>query len=383
MMTVPFGEETDDQVSDVTDGNQGADEQDNLVTEADGQVSDVLGGNQGADEQDDLAAEWEGMTSSPDDDRVLNQDEIDSLLGFDEEAKGVTDKTGIQAILTAARSDRLPMLDVVFDRLVRLMSTSLRNFTSDNVEVSLKDINSYKFGDYLDSVEMPVMLNVFKAEEWDASAILIVDSTLIYSMIDILLGGKRDMALARFQDRAFTLIERNLTERMVHIVLSDLGGAFEPLSAVHFRFDRLETNPRFATICKPSDGVIVAKIQIDIEDRGGVVEILIPYATLEPIRELLHQGFMGEKGRDSIWETHLSEELWKTDVDLTVVLDEQVLRLGQIFDLKVGSQLKLKTTPSSFVDVRCGPIPVFKGLMGRKDENIAIKISETLIKEVE
>ena len=105
MMTVPLGEETDDQVSDVTDGNQGLDEQDNLVTEADGQVSDVLGGNQGADEQDDLAAEWEGMTSSPDDDRVLNQDEIDSLLGFDEEAKGVTDKTGIQAILTAARSD--------------------------------------------------------------------------------------------------------------------------------------------------------------------------------------------------------------------------------------------------------------------------------------
>ena len=83
---------------------------------------------------------------------------------------------------------------------------------------------------------------------------------------------------------------------------------------------------------------------------------------------------MGEKfGRDSIWETHLSEELWLTDVDLTVVLDEQTLSLGQIFDLKVGSQLKLKATPSSAVDITCGSIPVFRGIMGRKDENIAIK----------
>ena len=358
-MTVPPGEETDDQVSAIADGEQDVDEQDNL------------------------AAEWEEMTSSPEDERVLNQDEIDSLLGFEEDTAGVTDKTGIQAILTAARSDRLPMLDVVLDRLVRLMSTSLRNFTSDNVEVSLKNISSFKFGDYLDSVDMPAMLNVFKAEEWDASAILIVDSNLTYSMIDILLGGKRDMALARFQDRSFTLIERNLIERMVQIILSDLSLAFEPLSAVHFSFDRLETNPRFATICKPSDGVIVAKVQIDMDDRGGLLEILIPYATLEPIRELLHQGFMGEKGRDSIWETHLSEELWMTEVDLTVILDEQILSLGQIFDLKVGSQLKLRTTPSSVIDVRCGSIPVFKGVMGRKDENIAIKISETLIKEVE
>ncbi len=352
--------------------------------ELDEKASADAGGEEGSDEQDKLAAEWEEMTSDSEEDRVLNQDEIDSLLGFEDEVKDVSDKTGIQAILTAARSDRLPMLDVVFDRLVRLMSTSLRNFTSDNVEVSLKGISSYKFGDYLDSVSMPAMLNVFKAQEWDASAILIVDSALIYSMIDVLLGGKRDTAIARFEDRAFTTIERNLVERLVHVVLDDLGGAFEPLSSVNFGFDRLETNPRFATICKPSDGVIVAKVQIDMEDRGGSLEVLIPYSTLEPIRELLHQGFMGEKfGRDSIWETHLSEELWLTDVDLTVVLDEQTLSLGQIFDLKVGSQLKLKATPSSAVDITCGSIPVFRGVMGRKDENIAIKISEKLIKEVE
>ena len=93
---------------------------------------------------------------------------------------------------------------------------------------------------------------------------------------------------------------------------------------------------------------------------------------------------MGEKfGRDSIWETHLTEELWMTDIDLTVVLEEQIMSLGQIFDLKVGSQLKLKVTPETPVDIKCGPVSVFKGQMGRRDENIAVKISDKIIKEVE
>ncbi len=139
-------------------------------------------GEKGEDDQDDLAAEWEAMIGgggeggdaaapsssgiSRESTRVLNQDEIDSLLGFDEEHQEVGEKSGIQAILNSAlvSYERLPMLEVVFDRLVRLMSTSLRNFTSDNVEVSLDNIVSIRFGDYLNSIPLPAMLSVFKAE---------------------------------------------------------------------------------------------------------------------------------------------------------------------------------------------------------------------------
>ena len=117
---------------------------------------------------------------------------------------------------------------------------------------------------------------------------------------------------------------------MVHVILADLSSAFGPLSPVTFRFERLETNPKFATISRPSNAAILAKLRIDMEDRGGRLELLIPYATLEPVRELLLQMFMGEKfGRDSIWETHLAEELWKTDIDLTAILDEQVIAPGE------------------------------------------------------
>lgn len=339
-------------------------------------------------EQDDLAAEWASMldTGGGDDasagggresTRVLNQDEIDSLLGFDDELDEVDHKSGIQAILNSAlvSYERLPMLEVVFDRLVRLMSTSLRNFTSDNVEVSLDNITSIRFGDYLNSIPLPAMLSVFKAEEWDNYGLLTVDSSLIYSIVDVLLGGRRGTAAMRIEGRPYTTIERSLVERMVHVMLSDLSGSFEPLSPVTFRFDRIETNPRFATISRPSNAAIVARLRIDMEDRGGQMELLLPYATLEPVRELLLQSFMGEKfGRDSIWETHLAQELWLTEIELEAVLDTQQMRLGSAFDFQVNSHLALGATPDSQVLLKCGDVPMYVGKMGRKGEQIAIQI---------
>jgi len=345
------------------------------------------------DEQDDLAAEWEAMVGEGEEGapagaprestRVLNQEEIDSLLGFDEEHEEGGEKSGIQAILSSAlvSYERLPMLEVVFDRLVRLMSTSLRNFTSDNVEVSLDNIASIRFGDYLNSIPLPAMLSVFKAEEWDNFGLITVDSSLIYSIVDVLLGGRRGTAAMRIEGRPYTTIERSLVERMVHVMLSDLSSAFEPLSPVTFRFDRLETNPRFATISRPSNAAIVTRLRIDMEDRGGRLELLLPYATLEPVRELLLQMFMGEKfGRDSIWETHLAEELWLTDVDLEAVVDQQTMRLSDVFNLKVGSRIMFSATPDSLVSLRCGDVAMYTGKMGRKGKKIAIKIEEKIEK---
>ena len=359
------------------------------------------GDGEGAgDEQDDLAAEWESMLGGGEDEgdatqtgdagdagagrestRVLNQDEIDSLLGFDDEHTDAGERSGIQAILNSAlvSYERLPMLEVVFDRLVRLMSTSLRNFTSDNVEVALDNIVSIRFGDYLNSIPLPAMLSVFKAEEWDNHGMVTVDSSLIYSIVDVLLGGRRGTAAMRIEGRPYTTIERNLVERMIRVMLADLGAAFEPLSPVTFRFDRLETNPRFATISRPSNAAIVARLRIDMEDRGGRMELLLPYATLEPVRELLLQMFMGEKfGRDSIWETHLAEELWMTEVGLQAVLDQQVMRLKDIFDLEVGTQIMLNATPESVVQLRCGDVAMYTGKMGRRGDRIAIRVEDRI-----
>ena len=309
--------------------------------------------------------------------RVLNQAEIDSLLGFDAGPADGENRTGMQRIISSGlvSYERLPMLEIVFDRLVRIMSTSLRNFTSDNVEVGIDNILSLRFGDYLNSIPLPAMLAVFKAEEWDNYGLMVVDSAMIYSIVDVLLGGRRGTAAMRIEGRPYTTIERTLVERLIQVVLADLSQSFDPLCPVTFRFERLEVNPRFATISRLSNAAVLARLRVDMEDRGGRVELLLPYATLEPVRELLLQQFMGEKfGRDSIWETHLAEELWNTDIDLEVVLDEQVMRLSDVMDLKPGSRIVLNTSPGGTVQLRCGTVTLFEGQVGRRKSKLAVRI---------
>jgi flagellar motor switch protein FliM len=330
---------------------------------------------------EELAAEWaaaDGDGEAPGQTRVLNQDEIDSLLGFGGNGDG-DGNDGIKAIINSAlvAYERLPMLEVVFDRLVRMMTTSLRNFTSDNVEVSLDQMFSVRFGDYLNSIPLPAMLSVFKADQWDNYGLVVVDSALIYSIVDVLLGGRRGTAAMRIEGRPYTTIERNLVERMIRVVLTDLCTAFEPLSPVLFKFDRLETNPRFATIARPGNAAIVARLRIDMEDRGGRFEIVFPYATLEPVRELLLQMFMGEKfGRDSIWESHLATELWHTHVDLIAVLDQQMMSLQDVLNLEVGSRIMLNAGPNTPVLLRCGEVQLYHGRMGRRGSQISIRIDK-------
>src|SRR6202521_4467330 len=155
--------------------------------------------------------------------RVLSQEEIDNLLGFNVGEVNVDDNSGIRAIIDSAMVsyERLPMLEIVFDRLVRLMTTSLRNFTSDNVEVSLDRITSVRFGDYLNSIPLPAILAVFKAEEWENYGLITVNSNLIYSIIDVLLGGRRGVHAIRVEGRPYTTIETNLVKRMIEVVLAD------------------------------------------------------------------------------------------------------------------------------------------------------------------
>jgi flagellar motor switch protein FliM len=345
-----------------------------------------------SEEEKAAAAAWEQMAEEgdggegegPSSNRVLDQSEIDSLLGISGASGGGGDKpSGIQAILSSAlvSYERLPMLEIVFDRLVRMLSTSLRNFTSDNVEVSLDNITAIRFGDYLNSIPLPAMLGVFKAEEWDNYGLIMVDSTLTYSIVDVLLGGRRGTAAMRIEGRPYTTIERNLVERLIGVVLNDLTATFDPLSPVTFRFERLETNPRFAAIARAANAAVLARLRVDMEDRGGRIELLIPYATLEPVRELLLQMFMGEKfGRDSIWETHLSSELWQTDIDIDAVLDEMTMPLGDVLSWKPGTRINLDCTPDSLVELRCGDVQLFKGQMGRRGGNIAVKISDRMMK---
>jgi flagellar motor switch protein FliM len=338
----------------------------------------------------DMAAEWATMIDegAGDDavdlaggDRVLNQEEIDQLLGFSLNELSATGAGGIRAIVDSGvvSYERLPMLEIIFDRMIRLLSTSLRNFFQDNVEVTLDGITSVRFGDYLNSIPLPVQLAVFRAEGWDNSGLVTVESGLAYSTLDLLLGGKRGGQAARLDGRPFTTIEMQLIKRMIEIVLADAESSFQPLSPVKFIVDRIETNPRFATITRPANAAILIDLKLDMEGRGGLLQILLPYATIEPIRDLLLQSFMGEKlGRDQIWEGHLATEIWQADAQIDAVLHEMRLPLKKVLALEVGDTLMFDAKPSELITLRCGEWTVSQGRIGRIDDHVAVQVVRPL-----
>src|SRR3982075_2146636 len=377
-----------------------------------------MAGNQDQMDQDAIAAQWEASLDSEDPaaaaeeaaanelsesmalqwaamvedggrefgnknsgERVLSQEEIDNLLGFTVGDVNLDDHSGIRAIIDSAMVsyERLPMLEIVFDRLVRVLATSLRNFHSDNVEVSLDRITSVRFGDYLNSIPLPAILAVFKAEEWDNFGLFTVDSSLIYSIIDVLLGGRRGQAAIRLEGRPYPTIETSLVKRMIEIVLADAEQAFRPLSPVCFNIDRLETNPRFAAITRPANAAILVRLGLQMEPRAVNTQLILPYAPMEPIRDVLLQMFMGEKfGRDPIWESHLATEIGQAEIAVDAVLYEAKLPLRQLMKLEVGDTLPLDIKSDAIVTVRCGDVTLTEGRMGRVGDRVAVRVTKSL-----
>lgn len=306
---------------------------------------------------------------------ALDQADIDALFG--DFAAPPPPKSGLKAVIESdiVSHERLPMLEVVCDRVIRTFATNMRNLTSDAIDVSIVETNSARFGESMNRVALPAMFGVFRVEEWDNYGVMVVEPALIYSVVDALLGGRKGSAPMRVEGRAFTTIETALISRMMELALNDLAHAFEPVAPVKMTLERIETSPRFAAIAGPSNVTAVCTFRVEMEGRGGKFSILLPYTTLEPVRDKLLQRFMGEKaGRDSIWETHMEQELRRTEVTLEAVLAERMVRLAEVRELKVGQTLPLHRHPDEPLTIHCGGVTLGTAQLGQRNQNIAIRL---------
>ncbi|GBQ80003.1 flagellar motor switch protein FliM [Gluconacetobacter johannae DSM 13595] len=315
---------------------------------------------------------------------VLDQSEIDSLLGHSFAGFPAREESGMERVIKAGfvAYERLPMLEIVFDRLVRILSSTLRSFTNDNVEITIESIRSMRFGDYMNAIPSSSLFAVFKAVQWENYGLVVVDSSLSYSVIDTLMGGLRGSGHAGVAGRPHTAIERSLIEKLVTLTLNDLSIAFSPVSAITLAFERLEISARFAAIARASNAVVTAKLHIDMEDRNGNLDLVIPYATLEPVRDQLSQQFMGERfGRDSIWEDHLVSEILETDVQVSAVFEEKTVALSELLGLQPGMRITFPHQRGTPIHVRLqsGQTPLFEGRLGKLHGKAAVKIERRLI----
>lgn len=305
---------------------------------------------------------------------AFDQASIDALFG--DAPADDRPKAGLRAVIESKviSHERLPMLEVVCERMVRSFATAMRSLTADAVDVGLQDLTSARFGDFMGNLPLPAMIGVFSVPEWENYGIVSVESSLIYAIVDALLGGRTHGA-QRIEGRAFTTIETNLVGRMLGLVMQELSRAFAPIAPVSFSLDRIETNPRFAAIAEPSNVAAVAVFEVDMDGRGGRFSIVLPYATLEPVRERLLQRFMGDKlGRSNIWQAHMAAELGRTEVSLDIVLGQRLMSLGEVRALAVGQTIALSQGPDDPLDAQCGGVPLGRVQIGQRRNQIAVRM---------
>lgn len=318
---------------------------------------------------------------APDAEGDFDQSAIDALFG---DVAPAVRKQGLRAVIESRviSHERMPMLEVVCDRMVRSFASSMRNLTSDSIDVNLEEVTSIRFGDFMNRVALPAMVGVFQVREWESYGLMAIESGLIYAVVDALLGGRGGSAPRLIDGRAFTPIETRLVGRMVELALDDFAAAFEPIEKISMQLERIESNPRFAAIAGPSNICATATFRVDMDGRGGCFTLLLPYATLEPVREKLLQRFMGEKsGRDGIWEDHLGAEIRRTHVDVNIVLGEKAMSLAALQALEVGQAITLDRGPDDPLELQCGGVVLGLAQVGQRNNRVAVRLIADIARE--
>jgi flagellar motor switch protein FliM len=311
---------------------------------------------------------------------AMDQGDIDNLFGGPEPAATPVTRHGLEALFgETVRYERLPMLEIVVDRLARLLTSSIRKFTADNAEVVIDRIRPVRVGAFLDTITLPALIGVIRIEEWDGYCLATLDSRLIGSVVDILLGGRRN-AVQRIEGRPYTAIERTFVEKLVTVLTQDLGKAFEAVCPATFQLERFEITPGYALITKPSASAITFRAEITMEGRGGIIDFLLPYSSIEPVRDLLGQEVLGKKqAGDTIWRAHLTQELPRAAVELRAVIESRSMAFSEVANWQVGTVVKLNRRQDEPIDVFCENLLICHASIAAKGERIVLRVEERVV----
>ncbi|NZA27891.1 flagellar motor switch protein FliM [Luteimonas sp. SJ-92] len=314
---------------------------------------------------------------------LLSQDEIDALLhGVD---SGVVDTEpepapGEVASYDFASQDRIirgrmPTLEMVNERFVRLWRIGLFNLIRRSADLSVRGIELVKFGDYLHQLYVPTNLNLIRFKPLRGTGLIVFEPKLVFSVVDNFFGGDGRYP-TRIEGREFTPTEMRVIQLMLKQTFADLAEAWAPVLDVQFEYINSEVNPHFANIVTPREYVVVSRFHVELEGGGGEIHVTLPYSMLEPIRELLDAGIQSDRiDRDDSWNEMLREQLQSAEVTVSSVLAKKRIDLRQLTRLKVGDILPIDLP--RHVPVCVENIPVFTGEFGTANGNNVVKIVAT------
>ncbi|KPJ62097.1 MAG: flagellar motor switch protein FliM [Deltaproteobacteria bacterium DG_8] len=317
--------------------------------------------------------------------KVLSQDEVDALLkgisGGEIETEGdkSADTSGLKVYdLTSQEKivrGRMPILELINDRFTRLIRSSLSSSLRKPVGATVISNEMMKYGDFLKALPVPTSLHIFRMEPLRGNIILVLESKLVFCLVDIFFGGSGAETF-KVEGREFTSIENRLVNKIVKLMIDDLKEAWKNIQPISLHFVRSEVNPQFATIVSSDEIVIIISFELEMESTTGKVTLCIPYATLEPIKDKLQGGVKSEQlEADTIWAESFRMQLRDVPVEVVVELGKAVVRGKEMLNLNVGDVIQLDTYSNDKLKVRVGGIVKFMGYPGSYKGSQALQIS--------
>ena len=314
------------------------------------------------------------------DSELLSEEEILALVKMGE-------KEGVEAYNLAPDAEdydissedssltsHLGSLDMINERFARLLRTSLKSLLRYQPKIEAQQVDVQRFGTHMDSLATPISLNVVKIPPLRGSMLIIIDPQLIFNSLDSFFGGSGSHTeISGIRD--FTPTEYRIIQMILQRVFQDMKTAWAPLQAVAFEFVSSEVNPQFTSIVEDNDLVIVNKFNIDMaHDINGSIEIVYPYASMKPIRDILRNQVMGDTDIDDerIWNNYLKVAIEEVDLDVKSDLANPQISLLELRNLKVGDVIPIKMPET--VTVTSKGIPLFNGVYGSSNGHASVKI---------
>jgi flagellar motor switch protein FliM len=325
--------------------------------------------------------------------QVLSQDEVDALLnavnddedafggdddGFDVDGDDIDDNIQTYDLTNQDRviRGRMPILEIIYERFIRAFRVSLSNSLRKISTISMISTDLLKFGEFVNTLPIPSCMSILRFNELRGPALLVFESKLAYAIIDSYFGGT-DRPFTKIEGKEFTQIELSFMKRVMDMAIADLEEAWAPVHRIDAQFLRTEINPQFVGVVPPSDVIIATTLEVEFESASGTIMIVVPYSTIEPIKQKLSSSFQTDNDiADSIWTTAMNQHLLDVDANLIVKLGESEMTVGDLLTLEVGDIIPLNREASGEVDLAIEGIEKMKCLMGVYKGNRAVQVTK-------
>jgi flagellar motor switch protein FliM len=233
--------------------------------------------------------------------------------------------------------EQMRSLQTMHESFGRNFGASLSALLRTIVELKLTSVDQLTYSEFVFSLESPTCFNLINAAPLEGQLILDINLSLLFPIIDRLLGGGNDAAPPN--RRPLTEIELRLVSRITDLFCAELKHAWENVVELNLSIDRVESNPQLVQIVPPNEVVVLSSFELTLGEARGMMNLCIPFNAIERIStRLLSNSWVSYGKRSATPEMieRISGRLSRSQVELVVELADTTISTSDLIGLRVG-----------------------------------------------